>query len=209
MACAAKDSSRSSLAAGSALGSPHGHAKHMRRLRRDGGLSKPEAAKVIIVNSRDGTSAYQMFAKMLRFACINSMIAGERSRKSAFPRRVASLSKEPALAPAVSDDGDMIWTISDGSLVHSVRDYPWMSPALQVYLSRSTLGLTDLPSAIRVRLTVRRAIRTGKNEGRVLEDTGIEPDIVYQMSLRDVTEHNQNLFERAGEELTLMLPSTA
>jgi hypothetical protein len=59
-------------------GSRHGHAKHMLRLRRDDGIGKPEAAEVIIVNSHDGTSAYQMFAGMLRFVCTNSMIAGER-----------------------------------------------------------------------------------------------------------------------------------
>ncbi|WP_010188915.1 DUF932 domain-containing protein [Sphingomonas sp. PAMC 26605] len=59
-------------------GSRHGHAKHMLRLRRDDQIGKAEAAEAIIVNSHDGTSAYQMFAGMLRFVCTNSMIAGER-----------------------------------------------------------------------------------------------------------------------------------
>lgn len=59
-------------------GDRHGHAKHMLRMRRDDGIGKQEAAEVIIVNSHDGTSAYQMFAGMLRFVCTNSMIAGER-----------------------------------------------------------------------------------------------------------------------------------
>ena len=59
-------------------GDRHGHAKHMLRMRRDDGIDKPEAAEVIIVNSHDGTSAYQMFAGMLRFVCTNSMIAGDR-----------------------------------------------------------------------------------------------------------------------------------
>jgi len=66
-------------------GSRHGHAKHMLRLRRDDGLGKPEAAEVIIVNSHDGTSAYQMFAGMLRFVCTNSMIAGERFEEVRVP----------------------------------------------------------------------------------------------------------------------------
>ncbi|MBF2717702.1 DUF932 domain-containing protein [Agrobacterium vitis] len=55
----------------------HGHAKHMLRLRRDGGIGKPEAAEVVIVNSHDGTSAFQLFSGMIRFVCTNSMIAGE------------------------------------------------------------------------------------------------------------------------------------
>ncbi|MFN7103497.1 MAG: DUF932 domain-containing protein [Pseudorhizobium sp.] len=68
-------------------GSRHGHAKHMLRLRRDGGIGKPEAAEVIIVNSHDGTSAYQMFAGMLRFVCTNSMVAGERFEEVRVPHK--------------------------------------------------------------------------------------------------------------------------
>ena len=68
-------------------GSRHGHAKHMLRLRRDDGIGKPEAAEVIIVNSHDGSSAYQMFAGMLRFVCTNSMIAGERFEEVRVPHK--------------------------------------------------------------------------------------------------------------------------
>ncbi len=68
-------------------GSRHGHAKHMLRLRRDDGIGKREAAEVIIVNSHDGTSAYQMFAGMLRFVCTNSMIAGERFEEVRVPHK--------------------------------------------------------------------------------------------------------------------------
>ncbi|NIJ64295.1 hypothetical protein FHR20_001226 [Sphingomonas leidyi] len=68
-------------------GSRHGHAKHMLRLRRDGGIGKAEAAEVIIVNSHDGTSAYQMFAGMLRFVCTNSMIAGDRFEEVRVPHK--------------------------------------------------------------------------------------------------------------------------
>ncbi|MGR6730294.1 DUF932 domain-containing protein, partial [Aeromonas veronii] len=53
----------------------------------DGGIGKPEAAEVIIVNSHDGTSAYQMFAGMLRFVCTNSMIAGERFEEVRVPHK--------------------------------------------------------------------------------------------------------------------------
>jgi hypothetical protein len=68
-------------------GTRHGHAKHMLRLRRDEGIGKPEAAEVIIVNSHDGTSAYQMFAGVLRFVCTNSMIAGERFEEVRVPHK--------------------------------------------------------------------------------------------------------------------------
>lgn len=68
-------------------GSRYGHAKHMLRLRRDDQIGKPEAAEVIIVNSHDGTSAYQMFAGMLRFVCTNSMIAGDRFEEVRVPHK--------------------------------------------------------------------------------------------------------------------------
>ncbi len=68
-------------------GSRHGHAKHMLRLRRDDQIGKAEAAEVIIVNSHDGTSAYQMFAGMLRFVCTNSMIAGDRFEEVRVPHK--------------------------------------------------------------------------------------------------------------------------
>ncbi|GGE97537.1 DUF932 domain-containing protein [Sphingomonas prati] len=54
------------------------HTKHMLRLRRTDDIRKAEAAEVIIVNSHDGTSAYQMFAGMLRFVCTNGMICGDQ-----------------------------------------------------------------------------------------------------------------------------------
>jgi hypothetical protein len=67
----------------------YGHTKHMLRLRRDDQIGKPEAAEVIIVNSHDGTSAYQMFAGMLRFVCTNSMIAGDRFEEVRVPHKGA------------------------------------------------------------------------------------------------------------------------
>ncbi|AYM83964.1 hypothetical protein At12D1_40820 [Agrobacterium tumefaciens] len=68
-------------------GDRRGHAKHMLRLRRDDGIGKPEAAEVIIVNSHDGTSSYQMFAGMLRFVCTNSLVAGERFEEVRVPHK--------------------------------------------------------------------------------------------------------------------------
>jgi len=53
-----------------------GHAKHMLRMRRPDHITETEAAEVIIVNSHDGTTSYQMFAGLVRFVCTNSMIAG-------------------------------------------------------------------------------------------------------------------------------------
>ena len=53
------------------------HTKHMLRLRHSTGITAAEANEVVIINSHDGTSSYQMFAGVLRFVCMNGMICGE------------------------------------------------------------------------------------------------------------------------------------
>lgn len=70
-------------------GSRTGHAKHMLRLRRPEHMSETEAAEVIIVNSHDGTTSYQMFAGLIRFVCTNSLIAGEQFEEIRVPHKGA------------------------------------------------------------------------------------------------------------------------
>lgn len=136
------------------------------------------------------------------------LVAGRLSSAiiEAFNLAGASLSKKAILSPGIDDDGDTIWTIQDGALTHSVRYLPWLGPDLAIYLARSPTGLAELPVDIGLGLTIRRALRVRANEGRVLEDNGIEPDIRYQMTLRDITGQNQDLFDRAGQELVCTLP---
>lgn len=64
-----------------------GHAKHMLRLRRPEHMTEREAAEVIIVNSHDGTTSYQMFAGLIRFVCTNSMIAGDQFEEVRVPHK--------------------------------------------------------------------------------------------------------------------------
>ena len=131
------------------------------------------------------------------------IIAGKLSAQvvEAFNAGGVSLSEKAKLSVGVVDDGDTSWTIQDGTLIHTVRDPSWMSPDLEVYLDRSPSGLADLPPGIILRLTMRRAVRVKANEGRILEDVGIVPDVLYRMTVRDVMEQNQDLFDRAGKEL--------
>lgn len=64
-----------------------GHAKHMIRLRRPEHITESEAAEVILVNSHDGTTSYQMFAGLVRFVCTNSMIAGQQFEEVRVPHK--------------------------------------------------------------------------------------------------------------------------
>ena len=52
--------------------------KHMIRMRHAGHVStKPEANEIILINSHDGASSYQMLAGMFRFVCCNGLVVGE------------------------------------------------------------------------------------------------------------------------------------
>lgn len=51
--------------------------KHMLRLRRHDAIDAPEAQEIILINSHDGTSSYQMLAGQYRFVCTNGLVCGE------------------------------------------------------------------------------------------------------------------------------------
>jgi len=52
--------------------------KHMMRFRRHDQLAAAEAREVVIVNSHDGSSAYEMMAGVFRMICANGLIIGSK-----------------------------------------------------------------------------------------------------------------------------------
>lgn len=53
------------------------HTKHMIRLRHASQINGAEANEIILLNSHDGTSSYQMLAGMFRFVCSNGLVCGD------------------------------------------------------------------------------------------------------------------------------------
>jgi hypothetical protein len=52
--------------------------KHMIRMRHAGQVqTRPEVNEIILINSHDGASSYQMLAGMVRFVCCNGLVVGE------------------------------------------------------------------------------------------------------------------------------------
>lgn len=51
--------------------------KHMIRLRHESQIDGREANEIILLNSHDGTSSYQMLAGMFRFVCSNGLVCGD------------------------------------------------------------------------------------------------------------------------------------
>ncbi len=63
------------------------HTKHMIRLRHPSQINSTEANEIILINSHDGTTSYQMFAGMLRFVCCNGLVCGENIRDIRIPHK--------------------------------------------------------------------------------------------------------------------------
>jgi hypothetical protein len=54
------------------------YTKHMVRMRHAGQANaRTEANEIILINSHDGASSYQMLAGMLRFVCCNGLVVGD------------------------------------------------------------------------------------------------------------------------------------
>ena len=53
------------------------HTKHMVRMRHARSIVADEVPEIILLNSHDGTSSYQIMSGVFRFVCSNGLIAGD------------------------------------------------------------------------------------------------------------------------------------
>jgi hypothetical protein len=53
------------------------HTKHMLRLRRTGQLTGHQVPEIILLNSHDGSSSYQMLPGLFRGVCTNGLVCGQ------------------------------------------------------------------------------------------------------------------------------------
>jgi hypothetical protein len=64
------------------------YTKHLIRMRHAGQVqAKPEANEIILINSHDGASSYQMLAGMFRFVCCNGLVVGEVAQDIRIPHK--------------------------------------------------------------------------------------------------------------------------
>ena len=62
--------------------------KHMIRMRHAAQVyAKPEANEIILINSHDGASSYQMLAGMFRFVCCNGLVVGTVANDIRIPHK--------------------------------------------------------------------------------------------------------------------------
>jgi hypothetical protein len=97
--------------------------KHMIRLRHADQVNARDAAnEIILINSHDGASAYQMLAGMFRFVCHNGLIAGQVCEDIRIPHK-GNISQEVIEgAFRVLGDFEAVNASADGMKALSLED---------------------------------------------------------------------------------------
>ncbi|SNY61258.1 DUF932 domain-containing protein [Enterobacter sp. CC120223-11] len=67
--------------------SKRGHTKHMLRLRRAGQINGQQVPEIIILNSHDGASSFQLLPGVFRSVCTNSLVCGQSFGEIRVPHR--------------------------------------------------------------------------------------------------------------------------
>ena len=89
--------------------------KHMIRMRHAGHVEgKPEANEIILINSHDGASSYQMLAGVFRFVCCNGLVVGTVSNDIRIPHKGNVESDVIEGAFRVLDDFEAVDASADG-----------------------------------------------------------------------------------------------
>lgn len=63
------------------------HTRHMMRLRHASQITGSEANEILLLNSHDGTSSYQMIAGQFRFVCSNGLVCGNAMSDIRIPHK--------------------------------------------------------------------------------------------------------------------------
>ncbi|EPR9701689.1 DUF932 domain-containing protein [Citrobacter freundii] len=63
------------------------HTKHMLRLRRAGQINGQQVPEIIILNSHDGASSFQLLPGIFRSVCTNSLVCGQSFDEIRVPHR--------------------------------------------------------------------------------------------------------------------------
>ncbi len=92
--------------------------KHMIRMRHVGGVgplsARPEANEIILINSHDGASSYQMLAGVFRFVCCNGLVVGNVSNDIRIPHKGNIQDEVIEGAFRVLEDFDAVDNCTDG-----------------------------------------------------------------------------------------------
>lgn len=116
------------------------HTKHMIRLRHAEHIGTREANEIILVNSHNGSSSYQMLAGVFRFACANGMVCGTTHQDIRIPHKGDVMDQVLEGAHVILEGFDLITERREG--MQSVV----LQPPEQQALARAALSLRYDPT---------------------------------------------------------------
>jgi hypothetical protein len=90
------------------------HTKHMLRMRHASQINGTEANEIILLNSHDGTSSYQMLAGVFRFVCQNGLVCGDITSDIRVPHKGKIIDNVIDGAFRVLDTFDIVAEQKDG-----------------------------------------------------------------------------------------------
>lgn len=117
--------------------------KHMLRLRHASQIADTEANEIILLNSHDGTSSYQMLAGMFRFVCSNGLVCGNAVSDVRVPHKGQIIDNVIEGAYDVLDGFGLVRELRDDMRAISLR------PAEAEIFARSALTLKYEPDPVK------------------------------------------------------------
>ena len=117
------------------------HTKHMLRLRREGQITGKQVPEIILLNSHDGSSSYQMLPGLFRAVCQNGLVCGESFGEVRVPHKGDVVSQVIEGAYEVLGIFDRVEEKRDAMqslLLHHLRSRHWQKPRLRIALVRTT-----------------------------------------------------------------------
>ena len=117
--------------------------KHMLRLRHASQIADTEANEIILLNSHDGTSSYQMLAGMFRFVCSNGLVCGNTVSDVRVPHKGQIMDNVIEGAYDVLDGFGLVRELRDDMRAISLR------PAEAEIFARTALTLKYEPDPVK------------------------------------------------------------
>jgi hypothetical protein len=135
--------------------------KHLIRLRHAGQQqSREEANEIILINSHDGASSYQMLAGVFRFVCCNGMVVGDAVQDLRIPHKGDVQHEVIEGAFRVLNEFDRVDDSVDAMKalgLQAEEQQAFATAALQLRFGERGQGLAPAPITSSQLLEVRRA----------------------------------------------------
>lgn len=137
------------------------YTKHMLRLRHASQINGKEAQEIVLLNSHDGSSSYQMLSGVFRFVCSNGMVCGDTFEDIRVPHKGQIIDNVIEGAYTVLNDFDEVQGQVEGMKALT------LSPDAQQAFGRAALTLRYDQDAAPI--TENQLLRS-----RRIEDTGAD-----------------------------------